>query len=285
MVIKDRTTIREITPEDKTQLANLIHFGTYVHRHLDWRPPLDWIGYPPFYGIESEGRLLAALSCAPDPQKIAWIRLLVISSHMSQESAWQSLWENTSEILQNEDISTLAAIPLQKWIKNLLSDHGFVHENNVISLAVDQIQLSHLPKAKPTNIRQMEPEDLEAVTTVDNTAFQPLWSNSRTLLHLAYKQAIYATVSYDEEGITGYQISTPAQYGGHLGRLAVLPRAQGKGIGYALLYDLQRFFSKERNFRLSVNTQDKNHKSISLYKKAGFVPTAEIFPVYQYQFY
>lgn len=284
MIINEKASIREITPQDKTQLANLIHFGTYVHRHLDWRPPLNWIGHPPFYGIESQEKLLAALSCAPDPTGIAWIRLFVISSHLSQSNAWRQLWAPTKETLSQHKVSTVAAIPLQKWIRNLLEENNFEHVNNVISLASDDVDIAKLPKPKPTYIRTMEIEDLAEVADLDKEAFEPLWSNSGSLLSLALEQSIYATVSYDEKGITGYQISTPTQYGSHLGRLAVHPRAQGQGIGYALLHDLQKHFRNEVGFRLSVNTQDDNNKSIGLYKKAGFLPTAEIFPVYKHIF-
>ena len=282
MVIKEKSTIREISTEDKTQLANLIHFGTFVHRHLDWRPPLDWIGHKPFFGIETEGKLMAALSCAPAPPSIAWIRLLVISAHISQGTAWKRLWGETRQSLIDQDISILAAIPLQRWIKNLLRENEFENHTNVISFAIDNLNPARLPQAKPANIRPMKPEDLDEVALVDNHSFDPLWSNSQTLLSLAFEQSIYSTVAYDENGITGYQISTPAQYGGHLGRLAVLPRVQGQGIGYALLYDLQQRFSTEKDFRLSVNTQDNNKKSIALYKKGGFIQTSETFPVYQH---
>ena len=57
---------RPITAKDRTQLASLIHFSTYVHRHLDWRSPLDWIGHPPYYVLESNDRLIASLACSPD---------------------------------------------------------------------------------------------------------------------------------------------------------------------------------------------------------------------------
>jgi len=284
MIIDEQIKIREITPQDKTQLANLIHFGTYVHRHLDWRPPLDWIGHPPFTGIESRGKLLAALSCAPDPAEIAWIRLFVISSQFGQTNAWRKLWDTTKQQLIAEKVSILAAIPLQKWFRTLLEDHNFQNLNNVISMALDNPDMSLLAKPKPTNIRPMQSNDLEEVAIVDKSAFEPLWSNSRILLELAFEQAIYATVAYDDAGITAYQITTPTQYGSHLGRLAVHPRVQEKGIGYALLYNLQDHFKNEYDFRLSVNTQDDNHRSIGLYTKAGFTQTTEFFPVYQYIF-
>ena len=63
MIFQTQTTVRAVDDQDRTQLANMIHFGTYVHRHLDWRPPLEWIGHDPFFTLESDGRLISALAC------------------------------------------------------------------------------------------------------------------------------------------------------------------------------------------------------------------------------
>jgi len=119
---------------------------------------------------------------------------------------------------------------------------------------------------------------------VDAQAFDPLWQNSYSLLELAFESTCLATVAYDETGIIGYQISNPTQYGAHLGRLAVHPRAQRKGVGYALVRHLQDFCSRAQMGRISVNTQNTNMGSLSLYHKAGFIETKEAFPVFQYTF-
>ncbi|MCB2179979.1 GNAT family N-acetyltransferase [bacterium] len=282
MIIQSQTTVRAVNNGDRTQLSNMVHFGTYVHRHLDWRPPLEWIGHKPFFTIESEGRLIAALASPPDPPSIAWLRLFVCSSHYPQNNAWEQLWPPTVEILRTQKVKIAAAIPLQKWFRELLIGNGFEHIHNIISLAWDPDHLSSTPPAKNVPIRDMTEADFEEISRIDSAAFGPLWQNSIELLALAYNQANVATVAYDEKGLTGYQISTPTQYGAHLGRLATHPRAQGKGIGYALVKNLQKRFHPSNAFRLSVNTQDINKISLALYQKAGFIETSEIFPIYQY---
>ena len=54
MVTKLKHSIRKANIRDQQQLANLIHFETLVHRHLDWRPPLEWIGYDPYLVLEED---------------------------------------------------------------------------------------------------------------------------------------------------------------------------------------------------------------------------------------
>jgi ribosomal protein S18 acetylase RimI-like enzyme len=284
MIFETQAIIRPVEQKDRTQLANMIHFGTFVHRHLDWRPPLEWIGHQPFFALESEGRLAAALACPPDPPAIAWVRVFVCSAHFPQNQAWELLWPQTEEKLIGMGVNQLAAIPLQKWYRELLIDHNFIHIHNIISLAWDNSLSEKLPPPKPHNIRDMTAEDLSEVIEIDSNAFGPLWRNSPPLLQLAYNQADFATVAYDENGLTGYQISTPTQYGAHLGRLATHPRAQGRGVAYSLLRNLQDHFPPTATVRLSVNTQDTNFKSIALYQKAGFVETPETFPVFQITF-
>jgi ribosomal-protein-alanine N-acetyltransferase len=283
MIRESQTVVREIEDQDRTQLANLIHFGTFVHRHLDWRPPLGWIGHQPFNGLERNGKLVSALACPPDPPNIAWVRVFVCNSHFSQSEAWEMLWPKTKAELLQMDVKLLAAIPLQKWIRELLIGHGFVHTHNVISLAWDTTDL----KSENHNlikIREMTYDDLPQVLEVDARAFDPLWQNSFSLLELAFESTCQATVAFDQTGIIGYQISNPTQYGAHLGRLAVHPRAQRKGVGFALIRHLQNFCSRAQMGRISVNTQNTNLGSLSLYHKAGFIETEEAFPVFQYTF-
>lgn len=283
MIRESQAVIRTVEDKDRNQLANLIHFGTYVHRHLDWRPPLGWIGYRPFVTIDMDGKLIASLACPPDPPKIAWLRVFVCSSHFSQTRAWNLLWPTTKNQLVDMDVKILAAIPLQKWIRVLLEDQGFRRTHDVITLSWDKQSVDEY-LVKTVRIREMEREDLPEVLVIDNLAFDPLWQNSAALLELAFDSANYATVAIDELGIAGYQISTPTQYGIHLGRLAVHPRAQRKGIGFGLVRNLQEYFSASQLGRVSVNTQSTNKGSLSLYHKAGFVETGETFPVFQYTF-
>ncbi len=284
MILTSKKIVRQVTNTDRTQLANMVHFGTYVHRHLDWRQPLEWIDKPAFYVVESYGRILAALSCAPDPADVAWIRLFVTNSQVKPPEAWKMMWPEIEQDLKKTEISVLAAIPIQKWLQELLPANGFKMENNVVSLAWDAPPETALAEDPNLPIRLMTESDIAQVVEVDRNAFKPLWQNSRDLIHLAFSQAALATVAYDEQGIIGYQITTPTQYGAHLGRLAVLPRAQGKGIGIGLVRNLQNFLSKQKPIRISVNTQTDNQRSLSLYKKAGFTPTSETFPVYVYPF-
>lgn len=282
MDIDQKKLVRPITNHDRTQLANLLHFSPYVHRHLDWRSPMDWIGHPPFFGLEENQRVISSLACSPDIPEVTWIRAFLCDSSINPEFAWEPLWSETLETLRTEQIKKVAAIPLQKWFRKLLEQAGFERLHNIVTLAWDQFPSSAKPVGFEGTIQPMQSSDLERIREIDKAAFDPLWQHSTKLIELAFSQANYATVIQDRGKIIGYQISTPTRYGVHLGRLAVHPKSQKSGVGFALVSDLQQHFSDSGTIRISVNTHDTNSASLALYHKAGFTKTAESYPVYQY---
>jgi ribosomal protein S18 acetylase RimI-like enzyme len=284
MLFKQEPVTRQITHQDRTTVSNLIHFSAHVHRHLDWRSPLEWIGHPPFDGLEINGKLISILSCAPDTPGIAWIRAFACELSNYYEKAWKYLWDRAIPQLPELGVDQVAAIPIQKWFRKILEFQGFDHLHNIITLAWDHAPLTHLEEPPPNiTIRQMAESDLDIVFQIDHQAFDPLWQHSKELIELAHSQSKIATIAEDSNGPVGYQISTPTQYGFHLGRLAVSPGAQRQGIGFALVRDLQHQTSSSSPSRISVNTHDTNTRSIALYAKAGFSKTNEIFPVYRYK--
>ena len=275
-------SIREATSADRPELADLIHFEVYVHRHLEWRQPLDWLGASPFLVAERYGHIIAALACAPDPQRIAWIRLFAASSLIPAQTIWDTLWpEAYAQLSKQTDLLWIAAIPLQRWFENLLEYSQFQQIHRVVMLAHEHSELPSRPNLPDITIRDMQISDLAEVEHIDTASFVPVWQNSYSALQLALKQAVLASVVERRGQIIGYQISTATPMGGHLARLAVHPDWQGQGIGYAVLHDLLTKFKQRGAATITVNTQQENIASLSLYQKFGFRPTDESYSVYQ----
>ena len=276
---KERVTIRLAKNKDRRQLANLIHFGTWVHRHLDWRPPLDWIGYQPYIVAERDGVLLAALACPPDPPEVAWMRLFAVHGDVDANEAWDYLWPAAHEYLWG---STVAAISLQGWFRQILTTAQFSQTHEVAMLIWENQPKVSRNETSDCSIRLMNFDDLAMVKEIDSMAFGPIWQQSQDMLEIAFRQAAIATVAENQEGLIGYQISTAGSGSGHLARLAVHPDCQACGIGSALLQDLLTQFSRRGAMRVTVNTQLQNTASLALYNKAGFRQTGEVYPVYEY---
>ncbi len=276
--------VREASESDRTRLTSLIQLEPYVHRHLDWRPPLDWLGHQPYIVAERSGNLIAALACPTDPEGVAWIRTFASAGHFSASRAWRLLWPEAKRALQLIPDTCVAAIPLYKWFQKLLVKSGFYHTHNVVLLSWEGQPLPASKSTARVTIRKMQAADLADVTVVDNAAFETIWRNSEETLRLAFKQAVSATVAENENGIVGYQIATPNPHGWHLARLAVHPASQRQGIAHSLVRDLLSDFLNQGSKQVTVNTPHTNIASLRLYKGAGFRRTGEEYPVYQYFF-
>lgn len=275
------TFVRPADLSDQQQLSNLIFFENRLHRHLDWRSPLEWLGAPFYWALDDSGQIMAALACPPEREGIAWVRLFVYSGRWSAENAWAMLWQTAREEIARAGGAKVAAIAIQPWFQNLLGASGFENRQQIVLLEW-RYQPTAARETAGIRIRKMTEADLPDVEKTDAASFDPLWQNPLETLRRAYAQALYATVAESENGIIGYQISTGGGQRAHLARLAVHPAVQGKGAGRALLKDLFVSLTYMGILRLSVNTQSDNQASLSLYQRMGFMRTGEQFPVYTF---
>jgi ribosomal-protein-alanine N-acetyltransferase len=275
-------SIREATPEDRQKLANLIHFEVYVHRHLDWRTALEWLGHQPYLVAEHEQEIIGTLACPPDKPEIAWVRLFAAKSSPMLKEIWQALWEAGKAELDALGHPLAAAIVMQGWFRSLLVESGFRHTDNIVVLLWENTTPLRTPENPALEIHRMLPEHLNGVYQLDKLAFEYEWRNSASALEMAYHQSAVATVVLEGEQVVGYQISTANVAGGHLARLAVHPQARGRGIGYALVYHLLNEMQSRGINHVTVNTQQDNAASLAVYARAGFKQIEEQYQVYQY---
>ena len=274
--------VRTADLSDHQQLSNLIFFENRIHRHLDWRSPLEWLGAPYYWALEEGRQITAALACPTEVDGIAWMRLFVYTGHWSPEDSWDLLWETARETIRRAGGATVAAIAMQPWFQDVLAKSSFENRQHIVMLDW-QSQPWTPAQVDGVLIRRMAEADIPAVTRVDNAAFEPLWHNSLDTLQRAFSQALIATVAETEQGIIGYQMTTGHGPRAHLARLAVDPGMQGRGIGRALLSDLFAYLTRTGTTRLSVNTQSDNKVSLKLYKRMGFIRTGEEYPVYTFE--
>ena len=275
------TFVRPADSTDRQQLSNLIFFESRLHRHLDWRSPLEWLGAPFYWALEEGGQISAALACPTEAAGIAWVRLFVYTARWSAKKAWNLLWTAAKHEIAQAGGAKVAAIAMQPWFQEILAENNFENPQQIVMLEW-RGSAGQLTAMRGIRIRRMTEADLPGVEETDAASFAPLWHNPLDTLRRALNQALYATVAENEEGIIGYQLSTGGGQRAHLARLAVHPAVQGKGAGRALLSDLFAYLTYAGIPRLSVNTQSDNSVSLSLYQHMGFVHTGEQYPVYTF---
>jgi ribosomal protein S18 acetylase RimI-like enzyme len=272
---------RPATKNDQSALAKFINAAPRVHRHLDWCAPLDWLGKEPFWILDSDQGIQSVLAFPEDPPGTAWIRIFACAAGVSASECWEMLYPLCRQSFRKEPEPIIAALGLSEWFNGVLERNHFSVFHNIVSLSRDaQDPYPDLHSNPDVFVRLMEPDDLSIVAAIDQTAFQPIWQNSRAQIDVSYEQALYATVAEIKDQVVGYQISTSSLFSAHLARLAVDPLHQHQQIAATLLIDLFQKFRNDRLWEITVNTQDTNHRSLALYKKAGFKLTGEQYPVY-----
>ncbi len=178
--------LRNAQSSDRSKIASLIHFGSYIHQHLDWQSPIDLIGRKPFLVIDKDQVLTATLACPPDLLEFAWVRLFATSIQIKLDSAWNMLWEATlDEFLQNGN-KFVAALSMHNWFNSLLEGSKFVHSDNVIVLMSESTTKIREPNIGSINIRQMMIEDIPIVLDIDSSSFDLEWRNSLRILRTCF---------------------------------------------------------------------------------------------------
>jgi ribosomal protein S18 acetylase RimI-like enzyme len=170
-------------------------------------------------------------------------------------------------------------------MQSLLSQNGWEICQQVVQLRWNRGKASGVPKNCPEGIliRSMSLPDIPEVAMIDQACFDFLWQHSEDALRRAFEQSTYCTIAEKDGVLVGYQITTLQRNRAHIARLAVLPEFQRHRIGYCLVADVINQFRRPWTREISVNTQQDNYKSLSLYNKIGFDLTNESFPIFIYK--
>jgi len=250
-----------------------------IHRHLDWRKPIDWMGESPFLLLEKDREIQAILICPSEVQDIFWIRLFAGIEISGIDEYFDLLFNKARKwIMSHSKGAIITSIAYLDWMRNLLLKHGFSIYQNVVQL---QWKGLGIPKVNSGEfkIRPMDSKHLPTVAEIDEKCFEKIWRHPLEAIKSAYEQTSYSTILLKSKEIAAFQMSTSQRSRAHIARLAVLPEYQGKGYGTALVVNMLRHFNTLRINEITVNTQENNRASLHLYKKLGFVETNDGFPI------
>jgi len=278
--------IREANNADIPAIAEFFKRNLIIHKHLDWRKPIEWVGQTPFLLLEKDAHIQALLACPPDPKNVYWIRILASLFTLSIEESYESLFPIVLEKIHNiNKENVITSIAYQDWMQSLLSRYGWEICQQVVQLRWNRKKALGLPKKYLENIiiRPMYLPDIPIVALIDQTCFDFLWQHSEDAIRRAFEQSTYCTVAEKNGILVGYQITTLQRNRAHIARLAVLPEYQRLQIGYSLVSDVIEQYQKPWLHEISVNTQQDNFKSLGLYHKIGFELTDESFPIFIYK--
>lgn len=275
--------IRKADLTDRPALIQLLQRKSYIHRHLGWESPLAWLENDPFYILEAEQGVVAALACPPDEDQITWLRLFAVRPGFPVEDAWNALWSITNSWMREKYPGVLInSLVMNHKMEKILKRSDFKEVYQVVVLVWDIARAIWPESRSGLEIRDMMPEDFQQVYEIDLSAFSLIWRNSMSQQQAAYQEAFSARVIEIKGKVAAYQISTTNPQGGHLARLAVDPEYQNQGLATLLIEDILNTFQEQGIVEVTVNTQSDNLASLELYKKFGFTRLEETYPVLQY---
>lgn len=278
--------VRTASASDQKAINSFLSQAAAIHRHLDWRSPLDWLGNKQFILVETAQEISALLICTAYPHEVYWLRLFASLNFSSLENHFNILFNFLkTELLNPQSQPEIATIAYYDWMKNLLQSNNWKIHQKVVQLKWAVNNFDELVQKWPQEliICRMRTSDLDIVNNIDHKCFDFIWQQSKDVIQRAFDQSSYTTVAILNEEIVGFQISTSHKSIAHLSRLAIYPKFQGRYIGQALTHNMLKHFRRPWIREITVNTQQDNLISLNLYRKMGFKPTGDNFPIFLYQ--
>ena len=273
--------IRQAKISDLQELEKFLNFEFFVHQHLDWFNPGDWIENEPFLLAFREKEIVACLSVFSEVKDIAWLRIFGCSSFYSREQLWNILFSELVTQMKGE-VSTVAVLGIHDWFVKILKRNLFNVHQEIIVLERLKSTLPNSTLNPNIVIQPLHINQVPQTAQLDARCFDPIWQLPENSMLKAYVQSGYATAAFLDQQLVGYQITTETPSFAHLARLAVDPGFQGKNIGKTLVYDLIENYLRKGIRKISVNTQNDNLASKALYKTMGFIQNSERYPVLIY---
>jgi len=270
-MLQTRLTITPYERQHRNELLNLSYYSQWTHKHLDWYKTGQWIdredGYI-FLAWEGD-KLVGYIGLSTPLNGASWMRLLGVHDDVRPRPVIRELWQAAEEHGRDIGVQQFAVLMVTKWLEAYMPDLDFNYLEDIVTLNRVGHKLPAEPQS-PVQVYSANSEDLREITRIDQQAFSSPWQMSGHDLWQAYRISASATVAILEDEIVGYQISTRHRATGHLARLAVSPKSQGKRVGSMLLYDLLSKFNKRGIKSVTVNTQESNTSSHRLYNHYGF---------------
>lgn len=257
------------------------------HLHLDWYTLDQLLNRDNLHcrmiksGNQVRSLLGATVHSVADwqDQRVAWLRLMTLTASREAKNDLDQLWGSLASDLREMNVRQVALLMVTRRSESFLHRWGFARTNAVITLRRIKGDIPRSPTAG-FSLRDAGQADLEAVYRVDTAAFPPLWQYDRAVLKAVFTQATSMTLLEKDGQVLGYQASTRYSSSAHLARLAVIPEAQGMGLGSTLVRDMLRFFASRKVTTVTVNTQEDNIRSQQLYARFGFEPINHSVPVW-----
>lgn len=273
------TLVRPLQPGDMQQLHRLIATDWRVQLRLaPAEIPAKIRSLPSFVAEDGVG-VRGFLMFEPLPSKIGLIMAVGLRDTWRIEPFLNLLLPPVKQAAKAKELRALVYIGNAEWLVEPLQKRGFETREWIVAFERSGTDLPAEPIQTPATLRSVHFNDLPALLTLDDLAFEHIWHKSAGNFSEALARANSFTVAIVDERIVAYQWSELYGKHAHLTRLAVHPNYQGHGIGAQLLHRAITDSLALGADWISLNTQENNLRSQALYERFGFVNTRQRVPV------
>jgi len=276
-----RIYVRRATPEDWLAVERLYRLSARsIPRCWNWR---EFLGQDRFLILEDGTGIRGALLAWSDDSSIAWARLGVLDDSLSVSTWFDLIWPVLHERLDAHSVQSLLWMDYQEWAGPLLKKHGFRKFAQVITLVKCDLSLPGATRCSAA-LRPATGRDVAAIVSVDHSAFTPSWWYDTNTIRHRIASALQFVVAVHNGTVVAYIDSDRDSLHGHINRVAVAPRWQGRGVGIMLLRDALTTLWRYNATKVTLNTQVNNMSAQRLYERFGFAPTGSKVTVWERKF-
>lgn len=275
---RETTRVRTIAPGDVRQILRMIDTAWRIHMRM---PPTELgtkMSRMPGVLTEDRAGLRGFMVVEPQQPYAALIIAAGLRDTWSVKPYLDLVLPEMERIARDQRLPALAHIGNVAWLIDELQAYGFKVREWI--LAFERFgQEPPPPTATPAWMRPAHYNDVPTIMALDSMAFNHIWRKSAGNFSEALASADSFTLAEIDGQVVGYTWYERYNRHAHLTRLAVHPAYQGLGIGAQLLhYAVTDALAQGVNM-ITLNTQESNARSRTLYERFGFVHTQQRMPV------
>ena len=265
---------RASRPSDAESVQRLIERAWRVHlRMLPGQVPFhlqSGMGWVAGDGDGANGFMLVQIQ----PLKVALILAAALNDDWRVSDYLDTFLPLVEEKTRQEGATALVQIGYAPWLTAVLDKRGFVSQDWVVTYEW-YYQPVTVNGNRSVTVRSAHLRDLPTLLMLDKHIFSPIWHKPINNFEEALAQAFFFYIAENNGEIVGYQWCEKRERHGHITRLAVRADWEGQGVGTRLLTEALVSMAKAGVNWVTLNTQESNLRSQTLYERHGFHLTGD----------
>jgi ribosomal-protein-alanine N-acetyltransferase len=200
--------------------------------------------------------------------------------HMLATSDYQ---EEIEKILLQNLLGRFAEndlLNIRCWVKDnqthlikLLNNHSFEMETELLAFRKDNLRPLDIEEPGNENIQILDFTErfIDDVLNIETQCFKASWHQTRgDFLRFRNRKNTWFCIAHVKDECAGYMQISASDDLGYIGRVAVLPKFQGDGLGSVFISESMKWFSQNGARKVKLRSPVANVPAHNLYKKFGF---------------